>query len=100
MSDSFRPKTEHLRSIRKNLYWIPLFGVPVYFLTYIGVLSSIIFYYRAYYVLPFDYPLPIENVYQTFPFMELISHVTGLLLSAVLTSLIAYFFNRPKKLNS
>lgn len=96
---SFRSKTEPLRSIRKNLYWIPLFGVPVYFLTYIGVLSSIIFYYRAYYMLPFDYPLPIESVYQTFPFMDLISHVIGLLLSVVLTVLIAYFFNRSKKPN-
>ena len=99
-NDSFRPKTEHLRSIRKNLYWIPLFGIPVYFLTYIGVLSSFIFYYRAYYVLPLDYPLPIESVYQTFPFMELLSHVIGLLLSVFFTVLIAYFFNRAKKLNS
>ena len=99
-SVSFRPKTEPLRSIRKNLYWIPLFGLPVYFLTYIGVLSSFIFYYRAYYMLPLDYPLPIESVYASFPFMELISHVMGLLISVVLTVLIAYFFNRPKKLNS
>ena len=51
-------------------------------------------------MLPLDYPLPIENVYQTFPFLELINHVIGLLISAVLTILIAYFFNRPKKLNS
>lgn len=97
-SVSFRPKKETLRPIKKNLYWIPLFGIPLYFLTYIGVLSSIIFYYRAYYMLPLDYPLPIESVYQTFPFMELISHVLGLLLSVFLTVLLAYLFNRSKNL--
>ena len=49
-------------------------------------------------MLPLDYPLPVEYVYQAFPFMELTSHAIGLLLSAVLTITIVYVFNRFKNL--
>jgi len=97
---SSKPRKGTLKSIKKNLYWIPLLGAPLYFLIYLVVLSSFILYYRAYYMLPLDYPLPIEYVYQTFPFMELISHMIGLLISAILTTIVAYIFNRFKKINS